>query len=371
MDTGVTRRPSYPLVQALRAAAALVVAVHHVTYDAVSFGAGGGRLAAAIGHTMPWQAGVDVFFVISGFVMLHASEPLFGRGTAGIRIFGARRIARIVPLYWTATTLFLVAAATDPHAVHAMLGGAGYILASYAFVPIARPDGLYQPAFGLGWTLNYEMFFYLWFAVCLWLPSRRAVFALTAIPIGLVALVGLGGVADGPLAFWGSPIILEFMLGVWIRALLPRVGPLPGRLRFGMVVLAIAAFRADGTTIGLPEVLAWGFPAALLALAAVTGPEQPLSRWTAGWVKLGDASYALYLLHPFVLRVLSLCWRRAGWNSSGATLVYIGVCLGLTCLVALAAHVVLEVPATRAVRRWLEPDQATRRPAPVPLVTRG
>src|SRR6478672_3815052 len=94
-------------VQALRAAAALSIAVLHVLHDATSLDPGG--MIERWHDAVPWGAGVDLFFVISGFVMVYASNDLFGRRD-GPALFMARRRIRSVPLYWAATTLFLLVA---------------------------------------------------------------------------------------------------------------------------------------------------------------------------------------------------------------------------------------------------------------------
>ncbi len=333
----------------------MAVALHHVTHDADALGPPGATLAAAIDDAMPWGAGVDIFFVISGFVMLHASESLFGRGWLGIRRFLARRIARIVPLYWTTTTAFLIVTVAMPGAIAASLGGWRDVIASYAFIPRARPDGLVQPLIGLGWTLNYEMFFYLLFAAFLWLPRRRAVGWLTVCFAGFVAVGALTGFSNVALNFWSAPIVLEFVFGVWIRAMLPAHGTTAVWLRVGMVAVAIVVFRLDLVADGVPRLIGYGMPAALLVIASVTGARDRVSPWTSVAVRIGDASYALYLLHPFVMRVGSLAARRLGLASPGAVLMYIVVSLIVSCLVALAVNTIAERPATRYARRLLEP----------------
>ena len=99
-----------------------------------------------------------MFFVISGFVMVHASEPLFGRAD-GPRLFWLRRLIRIAPLYWAVTSLYLVLTLLLPDMATSHYSP-GLIAASYLFFPFPREDGTMQPVVGLGWTLNYEMFFY-------------------------------------------------------------------------------------------------------------------------------------------------------------------------------------------------------------------
>src|SRR5207237_5929129 len=101
-------------------------------------------------------------------------------------MFLGRRIARIVPIYWTVTTIYLAVALSAPSLLNSEFLGAGGVLASYLFIPVTRPDGLVQPLYGLGWTLNYEMFFYVLFSLAVAWPRRRAVPAL------MLALAGLG-----------------------------------------------------------------------------------------------------------------------------------------------------------------------------------
>ena len=85
-------------------------------------------------EALPWAAGVDVFFVISGFVMVHASRGLFARpGASGV--FLARRLARIVPLYWGTTTLYLAVALAAPCLLNSALLEPWPVLASYLFIP--------------------------------------------------------------------------------------------------------------------------------------------------------------------------------------------------------------------------------------------
>lgn len=362
------RQQNFTLVQVLRAIAALAVALHHVTHDAGSLRLSDASMAARIGQAMPWDAGVDIFFVISGFVMLHSSESLFQRGVIAIRTFVARRIARIVPLYWGATTLFLTIGVLAPHSVSVSLDGIGYIARSYAFIPAARADGLVEPVYGLGWTLNYEMFFYLLFAIFLWMPRRTAILSLTVCLGGLATIGFVAHPTDAIPYVWTSQIVLEFLIGVWIRALLPRIGILPFWVRFGLIAIAVIAFREHYLTYGIPRILTWGMPAALLVLAAVTGSERQGSRRVSVWVALGDASYALYLLHPFVMRACFLLWRQVGLDMPGATLIYIGFSLALSCVAARLVNLALEVPMTRHVRHWLEPTPTAGARTAVPLV---
>ena len=125
----------------------------------------------------PWLAGVDIFFVISGFIMVYASSRWFGSAQSP-RVFLAHRIARIVPLYWATTMLYLAVVLFAPALLNSEYLAPGFVISSFLFIPAARPDGLVQPLYSLGWTLNYEMFFYALFAIAIAFPRRRGVPAL-------------------------------------------------------------------------------------------------------------------------------------------------------------------------------------------------
>jgi exopolysaccharide production protein ExoZ len=170
------------LLQGLRAAAALSVTVHHMLHEPY------GSIAIAWLSNLPWQSGVDVFFVISGFVIVHSSARLFGAAGAS-RVFLWRRLARIVPLYWVVTMAFLVVDVMFPHGLNSPSPGLLQILASYAFIPWPAENGLIQPVYSLGWTLNYEMMFYAVFALFLQLSRVRAVVA-AAVVLGSAVIAG-------------------------------------------------------------------------------------------------------------------------------------------------------------------------------------
>jgi peptidoglycan/LPS O-acetylase OafA/YrhL len=340
-------------IQVLRALAALMVAVHHVQPDAAMLVEATGQ-AFQRSDALPWMAGVDIFFVVSGFIMVHASQDLFGRpGAAGI--FLRRRLARIVPLYWAMTGVFLLIVLVSPSVLNSGTPSLAQIAGSYLFWPMLSTQGVAQPVYSLGWTLNYEMLFYAIFAAALLLPARWTLPAVALMLTALVASESLAGPLPLPFGFWGQPIVLEFAAGMGI-ALLRRSGfRLHGMLRVlvalgGVAVLMAAAHRGDGE--GGWSVVVWnGSAAILLVLAAACGregamPPQPVRALAT----LGDASYALYLVHPFVIRGLREVALRIGGVSVG---LYILFALGGAIMAALLLHRWFERPMTGLVRRWL------------------
>jgi peptidoglycan/LPS O-acetylase OafA/YrhL len=168
----------------LRAAAALgVTCTHIVGYEFVRQY----QLPEILPAFPIGNFGVDVFFVISGFVMVYASEPYFGR-PRGSQEFFLRRLARIVPLYWATTTIILVYLILQYHDLTAVNFTPASVLASYLFIPVPQTDGFMAPVHGVGWTLNYEMFFYACFSAAVLFSLRIGVVALALALLCLVAL---------------------------------------------------------------------------------------------------------------------------------------------------------------------------------------
>ncbi|HEX8666674.1 MAG TPA: acyltransferase [Beijerinckiaceae bacterium] len=345
------------LVQVLRAAAALSVAMLHAQHDAATLAERGAQAFTPI-EAFPWEAGVDVFFVISGFIMVHASAPLFGTEGAG-RIFLARRIARIVPVYWAVTTLYLAIALAVPALLNAELLGWGHVVASYLFIPTARPDGNVQPLYGLGWTLNYEMFFYILFAVAVAWPRRRAVPALAAVLIGLVAVGLLLRPLPQPLGFWTDPIVLEFVYGMalgYFHAKGIRLGPVARALLGGAAILALIAVASRLGIWTIPyRALAYGLPAAMLVAAVALGRERRNEGRLANiGAAVGDASYALYLIHPFAIRAGREVVWRSGLGGVIGPWTFVVLALAASVLAAVVVYRLFERPATAWVRARLK-----------------
>ncbi len=291
---------------------------------------------------MPWVAGVDIFFVISGFVIVHASASLFGVAR-GPLVFLRRRLARIVPLYWIVSSGFLLILLLDRHEIHGDIGSPLYCFASYFFIPMMRPDGMVQPAYGLGWTLNYEMFFYLVFTPFLLLTRYKAVAGAVAL-LGLFVLTGqLMHFHNVQFSYWSNLIILEFCAGMMIALVFARGVRLPEWLRPLLIVVAVIALHFNAGRTLEWRALAFGAPATLMVGAACLGRSPAVLNTLERWlVRLGDASYAMYLIHPFVIRSFSILWRHLHLTSELAGVTYVIVVLAVAQSGALLINQTLE-----------------------------
>jgi exopolysaccharide production protein ExoZ len=348
-----TQASALPLVQVWRGVAALSIAFLHISQQAGVFVGRPGEPPYGWLRPLPWEASVDLFFVISGFVMVWSSTRLLGRPGAVHKFLG-RRIARVVPLYWAMTTLVIVVALLRPGSISDQLDSARSIVASYLFIPCQRPDGFIQPVFRLGWTLNYEAMFYALFAVAIRLPARIALPGLIAAIVGLAAAGQVFRPNSPALAFWTDPIVLDFVFGMLLAILAlsgARLNPAPCLF---LLFAALALLSVADRLVSVPRVLAYGGPCAMLVAVAVLGPVRaPRSRALRFGVLVGDASYSLYLIHPFPMRALEIVWLRLGLTSVAWNLVYIASVLVISIVAALALHRWFELPATAATRRLL------------------
>jgi peptidoglycan/LPS O-acetylase OafA/YrhL len=343
-------------VQALRAFAALSVAILHVLHDAIPLDPSG--RTEHWHNALPWASGVDLFFVISGFVMVYASTDLFGRRSSPAT-FMARRLIRIVPVYWAATTLFLVVALTTPTNLSQADFGLADVVMSYAFLPASRPDGTIQPIYSLGWTLNYEMFFYAVFAICIMLPRRRALAAVTLLLGSAMAVHSLVPPWATALVFWTDRVLLEFLLGMAVAVLAARQVSLPIPFRIGLLLTAMFSLitaHASGVPSGP---LITGVPMSLVLAAAVLG--RPI-RVPRALLLLGDASYALYLVHPFAMRPVGFIWQHLHLTGPTSAAMYAATALLLAIIGAICVHLWFERPVGAWLRSRLL-NRAVRRTA--------
>ena len=200
LDPASAETPPLLSLQVLRAAAALLVLIHHAGYDADMIAERTARTAFALDRFFDWGFGIHLFFVVSGFIMVRTARG-FG-SVRGSLVFLVRRLIRVVPLYWLMTSLVLVGALLAPELLNMPIGGLDVAVGSYLFVPVLRAGGALRPVLGQGWTLDYEMFFYVLFAMSMLLPRRSGLTGLAAALIGLVLIGSLARPAAAALGVW-------------------------------------------------------------------------------------------------------------------------------------------------------------------------
>lgn len=334
--------PRIPGVQMLRALASIMVLIGHVSAEARHYFGVSLPLAG-----LPWSRGVDIFFVVSGFIITLSAQRLWGQRGA-VRQFLRRRIIRVVPLYYFFTTLMVAALFAVPGGVKNTQLDPAQIITSYMFVPYARYDGRIAPVLSLGWTLNYEMFFYGIVAIALMLP-RFGLSAIVLLISGLSAIGLLFEPQQTAFAFWTNPTIMAFVFGVLIaRAHLANLAPRRGGvfvLVLGLGALIVLNIQAPE----LPRFISSGLPAALIVAAPVLFRTQAYAPPVG--LLLGDASYALYLSHRFVLRLGTLFLVPLLPSSFAGAAGYFLFISVVALFVSVAVFRWIETPMLRAMRR--------------------
>lgn len=318
-------------IQYLRALAALGVVLFHA--------------AERTGHHFAiGAAGVDVFFVISGFIMWVISD----RRPVAPLAFLKERLRRIAPVYWLATMVMIGGgiAGLFPNLVLSL----EHIVASLLFIPARSPSsGEIWPVLVQGWTLNFEMFFYVVFAASLMLPRHRRLPAMAVVFVSLV-LLGLAIDTENTLFLtYTRPVILEFVAGMivaefWLRGRIagPGVGiVLVAGSFLGLAGLAVLRLPFDERVLG---------PLAVMLVVGTLALES--DGWFRKWALptlLGDASYSIYLWHTFAISVVVKAAAVVSLNSA-LTLV---VALVAGTLAGIAAYFIIERPITRRTRSRL------------------
>lgn len=289
MDSRSAQEVLYP-VQYLRAAAAIAVFLYHISTTVSSvYGAD----KVDIDHI--GAAGVDLFFVISGFIMAMVvwQRPL----TTGS--FLRRRAVRVIPLYWAATLALFFLAWIAPSLMGSTTADPLQLLHSLLFLPYGVSAETNAPILLVGWTLNYEVFFYVLVAVFAGRFGDKSLSATLAFIIALVVLGLIVKPQNGYLQFYLDPIILEFALGIGVFHIWRLTGHQRGHPAFALglaaalIVMLLQLERDPGNL----RVVLWGLPAAVLVLCSLHAV-----RFKSEWLRmLGDWSYSIYILHLFVI----------------------------------------------------------------------
>lgn len=330
-------RPSLASLQMLRGAAAMMLVVQHLGLPIVR---SGGEWSA---HWL--NAGVDIFFIISGFLMWHTTA---GRNISPLDFFRLR-IIRIVPLYWTITTLVVLVSIFAPQLMQSAAPEPWRIVGSYLFVPIQNGNGMYVPVLGQGWTLNYEMFFYLVFAISLLFAGRWR-FSVSA---GVILAFMLLGLVKSGLPRWittyTNTIMAEFVAGmliaVWFNSRRSTRSPAPAAMSgaavfisgwVALIILATYFPKVDRLlNLGVPSLMI--FLGAILIEKSGSLPKLVLLRWA------GDISYSVYLSHASVLSAAGQVWHKLEAHG-------LPVSRFVFCVLAFA----ISMAAGAVVYRWIE-----------------
>jgi exopolysaccharide production protein ExoZ len=339
-------------IQALRGIAAILVVGFHAAYTLNARGWTHGLN----GFLLEWpRMGVDIFFVVSGAIMVITTfdQPA---GKDAVTSFLKARLARIAPLYWLLTTVMLVLSiAANGRNYHPDVR---LFLSSYLFFPPAIDETGHQfPILSTGWTLVYEMWFYVLFALSLFLPRQWRVPAVSALLAGSV-LAGyamhLNGAVTG---VYTSPLLLEFLYGCGI-GLAYRHGVQIGKgwaalmLAIGVVCLSLSIGHDSGID-DINRFVYWGIPAALVLTGAIYLERNGAWAPSRSLRALGNVSYSLYLSHAIVQLLLAAVLTKLDRNHHLSSDMLWVVFVAVSTAAGFACYRLIEVPLERLARARL------------------
>ncbi len=350
----VRKRERLDGVQAARGAAAVFVLLYH-----------GGRMLSLpqyvgwipLGDVFEFgHAGVDFFFVLSGFIITYVHRADLGRPER-LPHYAWRRLSRIVPMYWVVSALALLLA-VDSLAKAAQLAPT-HVLASFLFLPQGR-----EPLLGVGWTLEHEMLFYVAFGIAVvW----RRLGLLLAVIAGLLALAGPWLPRSIVLDYLACSYHVHFLLGILVALLVER-GPVPAPRTIALAGAAafLLAGAAEDTGLlahaGYASQACFGLASAAVLTGLVAAERRGMLRVAPALVVVGAASYSIYLIHAIAIGVTSHALATAGIMKllPGWGAMVLGVSAGLGAGLLLYQYV--ERPLTVALQR-LKPGEQRPRPS--------
>lgn len=336
-------------IRALRGIAATLVVIYHACDYANSHGYPGSKNLFNIG-----AYGVDIFFVISGYVMLLSLEKKSGTTYTPYQTaknFIARRIIRITPIYWIGTSILYFIYAIQPQRFRNFTASAEDYIASIFFFPTCRVSGgsTISPILSQGWTLYHEMFFYAIIFGTL-LAARRVQLTTKIVPLGIVALSLTGAYFSYPNIPWieliTSPLNIEFAVGCAIYKTHQKFRPKQRSIQVGLTLvlagLLLLLLSPDlSHSHRLDRVAWWGTAAGLVFYGSILA--DPLLQESSLFCKyVGDPSYSTYIFHGLTFSAADLVLKRIGFPED--QLAFISLIATISCITGYILFKKLENP---------------------------
>lgn len=307
--------------------------------------------------------GVDLFFVLSGFIMAFAHWDDFGKGVTSVSTFLKKRVIRIYPMYFLVTLLTAIILYVAPKLFYAMEYSNLLVIKSLLFIPSQIGSGT-SLILAVAWTLAFEVVFYLIFSLCL-LFRRDAGLAMT---VAALLFWGIGGATVSSsnyiMEFFLSTLPLEFMVGILICIYFKSSHYKPITYPAAIAVtLMIASLALLALTLPYPvtertltdnnRVIYYGIPAAVIFFCFLN-ISQSKTKWIAAAINaIGDASYSTYLTHFLTIGAIKFVAARTGIIESTNIYVLVVFSCAFCTICGIAAHKIVEAPATRLFRTVL------------------
>lgn len=313
-------------IQTLRAIAAILVVAFHSVISAKIY-----NLSTDFFLNVDvWgAAGVDIFFIISGFIMVYIQlkkkkKPLE---------FIVDRAERIVPLYWFLTFGIASLLIIFPQAFRELQISIEYFLKSLFF--ISSYDGKH-PILYVGWTLEYEMLFYLVFAISLFAKNLNVSVSISIIVLSFLVYLGL------------NDIVIEFIYGMLVGIIFSKI-----KIHFNNILILVAIVAGFSLLIlnmdsKLPRSIIWGLPSLLIFLGFLY--LKPIKNKILA--TLGNASYSIYLVQVFSIPVCYKIFSKIPEiNIIFINELYVILCCAVSVISGVLLHFLIEKPIAKLIKK--------------------
>lgn len=312
-------------IQILRAIAALMVVAYHTVGTSEKYS----LPTNFIYNVDNWgAAGVDIFFVISGFIMVYIQH----KKQRSPFQFLVDRVERIVPLYWFLTLFLATLVVVLPSAFNTREFDLNFLISSLFFVNFISDI---EPLVYVGWTLEYEMLFYLVFGLSLLVKEEKASLLLTAVVLSIIVLFGV------------DSIVFEFIYGMLLGYIFNKIKPVQNKSIYSVGIFLGFALLIVSSNFDLLRNIKWGLPAILIFLGflLIKPIENKILR------KLGDASYSIYLIQVFTIPVFYKVVGKLPAQFPFAAEVYVIMCMLATSIAGLILYWAFEKPVAHIIKR--------------------
>ena len=319
-------------IQALRFFAAFFVVLHHAfrSFQVDYFGDFGNVIK------INFAFGVDIFFVISGYVIYSS----FVNKPKSARKFITDRIIRITPMYWLYTVSFLVVTFYLPTPFTSNVFEINNFLSSLFFIPSINPSGGPFPTLNVGWTLNFEMAFYLLFVAAILSKSRNIAAFLIISLIVLNSLSSIGITSS----FYADTVIYEFALGVVVGYCHRNSELISSKTIVIPAIIIVLMFALMCSTGDSQRLIRWGIPSAIIVSCCIALNDKiKIPRLL---LTLGDSSYSMYLAHKVILSAMVYPFIGGLISSDNAFLLSVS----FSVVLSVFSYRLIEAPITKAIK---------------------
>jgi len=337
-------------IQSLRGIAAILVVFSHLLIIEQKYG-GTNSILPELSRFGVF--GVDIFFVISGFIMVTITKGKF-QSFKEMSRFISHRAARIYPIYWFYSLLVLLVFLIYPELVNSSQGNQVDILSSFLLIPSET-----LPLLAVGWTLIHEVYFYMVFSLILLIVNeKKLVYALLFWGVGIVIFNLFFKPSSPFITLITHPLTLEFIAGCLLAVFYfkNKIQVNSSTLFLFIALTLIASLYLFSSDIGANGLtpqgwmrpLILGIPAVLIVYFLLIAENNNLV-FSKIFVTLGNASYSIYLSHILTLSVIGRVWDIFNSNSIIDNWIMIPVMFVLTCVAGVASYFWIEIPLSNKI----------------------